>query len=213
MNIHFLMTLSRKERDRQLRVDDFLGAAQQLFAEKGYHATSMEEIARRAEYATGTIYRYFKDKEDLYSSLLEREAQALLEHVEEELSQFRDSRERIKGLIQAHVDFYFQHQDFFRLFIASGQLIDPTLGGRASERIYELHRQANELMNRVLAEAMEDGTIRPMSLDLICRGLAGLTEGVLSQWLMETSQLTTSEITEFIFQLLWDGIRIPKALS
>ncbi|MFO1492115.1 MAG: helix-turn-helix domain-containing protein [Kiritimatiellia bacterium] len=53
---------NRKERDRQVRQDDFLSAAERLFAEKGYHHAAMEDIAKAAGYATGTIYRYFKSR-------------------------------------------------------------------------------------------------------------------------------------------------------
>jgi AcrR family transcriptional regulator len=199
------MQLSRKERDRLLREEDFLLAARKLFAEKGYHTTSMEEIARQAEYATGTLYRYFKDKEDLYTSLLEREAQVLLDQAEELIAHCPDSFTRLKTVIQVQVEFYEQHHDFFRLFVASGQLIDPTLGGRLTKRIEDLHQRGNAIIEAIISKAIEDKTIRPFPIPLLCRGLAGLTEGVLSQYLVDPAGETSQSIADLIFKFFWSG--------
>ena len=62
---------NRKERDRQLRRTDILRASEHVFAQKGYDNATMQDIAKEAQYATGTVYLYFKDKEALYFSLLE----------------------------------------------------------------------------------------------------------------------------------------------
>ncbi len=51
--------MSRKERDRRRREEDFLNAAEALFADKGYAETSMEDVAKKAKYTTGTNYGYF----------------------------------------------------------------------------------------------------------------------------------------------------------
>jgi len=56
---------SRREKERQIRHDDILAAARQLFAEKGIEETSMDDIARRAEFTKRTLYSYFKSKEQL----------------------------------------------------------------------------------------------------------------------------------------------------
>ena len=70
-----MVPLTRKERDRQLREQDILRAAEHVFATQGYHQATLQDIAKEAQYATGTIYLYFKDKEVLYLALLERKIQ------------------------------------------------------------------------------------------------------------------------------------------
>ncbi len=58
--------LSRREREKQQRESEIVSAAERVFYLKGYNDASMDEIAREAEFAKGTIYQYFTGKEDLY---------------------------------------------------------------------------------------------------------------------------------------------------
>ena len=60
----------RRQREREQRLETILGAAQTLFAGEGYHKASMEKIADSAEVSVGTLYFYFKNKEDLLVKLL-----------------------------------------------------------------------------------------------------------------------------------------------
>jgi len=57
-----MSALSRKERDRRLRQEDILKTAEHIFAIKGYHEASIQDIAKEAQYAVGTVYLYFKTK-------------------------------------------------------------------------------------------------------------------------------------------------------
>ena len=59
----------RREREKERRRRDIQNAAKQLFMEKGYHATSIEDIAALAELGVATIYQYFSSKDELYASL------------------------------------------------------------------------------------------------------------------------------------------------
>ncbi len=63
-------TLPRRERERLRQREELLTAALDLFSEKGYHNVSMHEIAQRAEFAVGTVYKFFRNKEDLYKALI-----------------------------------------------------------------------------------------------------------------------------------------------
>lgn len=60
----------RRQREREQRLETILGAAQTLFAGEGYHKSSMEKIADTAEVSVGTLYFYFRNKEDLLVKLL-----------------------------------------------------------------------------------------------------------------------------------------------
>ena len=62
----------RKERERLVRREQILEAAYQLFHETGFSAATMDQIAERAELAKGTLYLYFKSKEEVYYALLDR---------------------------------------------------------------------------------------------------------------------------------------------
>ena len=59
----------RKEREKEVRRNQILDTAKEIFMSKGFRSTTMEDIARKVELSTGTLYTYFKNKEVLYVSL------------------------------------------------------------------------------------------------------------------------------------------------
>ena len=69
-NVPLSKSALRRQREREQRLETILGAAQTLFAVEGYHKASMEKIADAAEVSVGTLYFYFKNKEDLLVKLL-----------------------------------------------------------------------------------------------------------------------------------------------
>ena len=62
-------TRERREREKENRRNQILNAAKEIFMSKGLRAATMEEIARKAELSPGTIYTYFRNKEELYAVL------------------------------------------------------------------------------------------------------------------------------------------------
>mgnify|MGYP000970468407 FL=1 len=86
--------LSRKERDRQLRRSDIFKAAEHVFALKGYHKATIRDIAKEAQYGTGTVYLHFKNKDTLYFALLEEKLKCLLALIKEKVGQVKDAKKK-----------------------------------------------------------------------------------------------------------------------
>ena len=62
--------LPRREREKLRQRQEMLAAALDLFSQKGYHNVSMQEVAEKAEFAIGTLYKFFPNKEDLYKAMV-----------------------------------------------------------------------------------------------------------------------------------------------
>lgn len=115
MNKH---SVDRKERDRRLRKSDILNAAQRVFALKGYDRATMQDIAEQAQYATGTVYLYFKDKESLYFSLVEDKISEMVDVIKEKTDEIAGIRGRFRALIYESLVFFRSNQDFFHIFVS-----------------------------------------------------------------------------------------------
>lgn len=97
----------RKEREKERRRQQILVAAKRVFSNKGFNKATMEDIAHEAELSPGTLYLYFKNKEELYASLSLRILQYLhirVEHVNKESE--LDPGEKLKALMEAMYDVY-----------------------------------------------------------------------------------------------------------
>jgi len=146
-----MFTLNRKERDRQLRRSDILKAAEHLFALKGYHKATIRAIAREAQYASGTVYLHFKDKEALYFGLFEEKLKSLLSIIEEKTKQIKDARSKLKVFVQESLAFFEKSSDFFRIFVSDSdrllleaKLLKSTTTRQFQEYAEKLIKQAQE---------------------------------------------------------------------
>lgn len=89
---------SLKEKQRQERETLILQAAEEVLMEKGYHETSIDEIAARVGIAKGTVYLHFQSKEDLVIAIFEREMQQLLQYIDSNMDTQLSAREKIEAI-------------------------------------------------------------------------------------------------------------------
>ena len=95
-----LIVAKRKGTDKYFRI---IEAATKVFAEKGFFQSKVADIAREAGVADGTIYIYFKNKEDILISLFEEQMRLVLENMEAKLSAVEDPAEKLKIFALTHL--------------------------------------------------------------------------------------------------------------
>jgi len=107
----------RRKRERELRLRMVLNAAETLFARQGYHQTGMEEIADMAEVSTGSVYFYFKNKEDLLINLMKEIGYQLRELLGTELNKTDLSLDSLRNIAVAFLeDFCARHPEKIAIF-------------------------------------------------------------------------------------------------
>ena len=146
----------RKQRERERRRQQIIVAAKRVFSEKGYSKSTMEDIAREAELSPGTLYLYFKNKDELYASLSLRILQYLnirLEDVKKEKD--IKPRQKIAAIKEALFDVYqFDPMILINMFHLQSSETLKNLSSPLLENITELSR--NSLT--ILAEIFKDET-------------------------------------------------------
>ena len=146
----------RKQRERERRRQQIIVAAKRVFSEKGYSKSTMEDIAREAELSPGTLYLYFKNKDELYASLSLRILQYLnirLEDVKKEKD--IEPRQKITAIKEALFDVYqFDPMILINMFHLQSSETLKNLSSPLLENITELSR--NSLT--ILAEIFKDDT-------------------------------------------------------
>lgn len=114
--------LSRRERLNLQQRDEILKTALRLFSEKSYSDVSMQDIAREAEFGMGTLYKFFKSKEDLYKALIVQMAQKWHHTVLQAVEQEQDPLRAIDKCITIHRELFFDNLPFVRLFYNSAHI-------------------------------------------------------------------------------------------
>jgi len=200
-----MAVLSRKERDRQLRRSDILKAAEHLFALKGYHKATIRDIAREAQYASGTVYLHFKDKDDLYFALLEEKMKSMLFTTKERVAQANDVKKKLEIFVREGLIFFEKNQDFFRIFISEGNeyfserriLKSPT------------GMQTHEYTAALLREAQKKGVIsRDFDAEQIAEVFASIIKTIILNWLQKKDVRNNNLIDQSgtILRLFLDGV-------
>jgi len=112
------MTVPRRERERLRQRREMLAAALRLFSEKGYHNVSMHQIAETAEFAIGTLYKFFKNKEDLYKALMLEQSDIFHETLMEAIKGPDEEIEKLRNYVKAKGELFRANISMIRLYFA-----------------------------------------------------------------------------------------------
>jgi len=166
--------LSRRDRERQRHRQEILQAAERVFVREGYHAATVETIAREAEFGIGTIYNFFQSKEDLYTRVVEKIAQDFMEQFEAKVLSRDDPEQAIAALIELRLTHFDEHRRFFRVFFETvpGSRMDPAQAfPEDCAALYDRYVEAvTEIFRRGISQHTFDET-DPLYLTLCLEGI------------------------------------------
>lgn len=205
-----LSAAPRRTRERERKVEDLLNAASLVFAKKGFHGTSMEEIARAAEYATGAVYRYFPGKEALFAELVERKINRLLEFLQECTREAADSEEALRSVIACQIEFARHDLTLLRIFYE--ERLEASLSKEGWSRIEVQHFRLIDWLAAGVRDGQEKGVFQEGDPRLYAIILQGMLHGLYRDWISikRTTQSVQDEI-EFITNLCLRAIlKTPK---
>jgi AcrR family transcriptional regulator len=156
------MTIAtRKQREKEEMRKLILDAARSLFLEKGYGDTSIRNIAEKIEYSPGTIYLYFKEKDEIFHALHQEGFRKLLEMMG--LLQFvADPMERLKAMGRIYMDFAKNNKDFYDLmFIMQAPMnMEP-------DECWEAGDDALEHLKNVIRDCQKAGRFAGKDVDYL----------------------------------------------
>jgi AcrR family transcriptional regulator len=112
----FMGKLQRQEREREFRINTILEVANELFDEKGYSATTLEEMADKAELGRATLYYYFKNKEEIFVKVLEKNFDQMIPLYIQGIDFASAFSDQVKAFLRAHAEHYLINRKTFILF-------------------------------------------------------------------------------------------------
>ncbi len=159
--------------------DRILDAAVRVFAKKGFHATRVSEVARAAGVADGTIYLYFKSKDELLVSLFEHRVERLLAFLEKELPRAASATEKLKRIIELQLGLLEGERDLAEVVTVilrqSTKLMKEYAAPKFSAYL--------DAIARVVAEGQAAGELRAgVSPILAARAIFGALDAITMTW-------------------------------
>ncbi|XHR29984.1 MAG: TetR/AcrR family transcriptional regulator [Chthoniobacteraceae bacterium] len=199
--------VSRREREKLQRRQAILDAAERVIALRGFHGASMDQIAQEAEFAPGTLYLYFKDKNQLYAVLFLRKLTEMVEEIEEAGRSVSDPLDGLRKAIRAQFEFNDRNREFFEVLMRHrpGEQ-NPDENWVAVHQIIQRHHAA---LYRLVECAQELGFIRTGDSRAYANALLGAVIHTSHELVFTHTPLTGEP--EFIFNLFLNGARLHQA--
>lgn len=184
--------MPRAEREEQM-----LEVAGEVFAERGFHAASMDDIAERADISKPMLYAYFGNKEGLYSAYMERVGRSLLETMAAAVDPELEPARQVYASMAAFLGFVEAHREGWAVLqreLAAGG------GGPLAEDVGRVRAAIVKRMAALLSPHL--GETRA---DALAHGFVGAGES-LAAWWLDHPDHTREQVAELIMDVGWRGI-------
>lgn len=171
----------RKEREKEQRRNDIIDAAEKIFFTKGVDHSTMDDVAEEAELSKGTLYLYFKSKEDIQFAIFLRGAGILLDMMKEHLSDQKSGYENLLEMAEISIEYSKRYRDYFQffLFFQSADLETLNIEQAQIEKTI-IEQSPLALVIDCVKKGIEDGSLRPdIPLDVFAATLWSQLLGVL----------------------------------
>ncbi len=206
----------RREREKEKRKNDIVNAAERVFFEKGHENATMDDVANEAELSKGTLYLYFKNKEDLYLAIHLRGNKILHSLFKKAVKNKKTGIEKTRSVGKAYVEFFKKHPNYFNamLYYESHDFDFADQDSVAAECLIE-GKATLELLIESIVIGIKDGSIRsdidPVKTAL---NLWGQTTGVLQIAslkekivLAQHFSISAQDVIDYNFDLIYHALK------
>jgi AcrR family transcriptional regulator len=198
--------LCRREKRRLQLREEILDAALDLFAEKGFYAVTMHEVADRAEVGVGTLYSFFASKEDLYRQLVVEYARSIFAILREVLADSEtDPKKILEDFVATGWTLLSSDYRVLKLYLTETQ------GVRFSMRLQlypELKKEYERLTSDLevfMARGVDEGLFRPVGEGNLALMLHGISHAFFMDWLRDPTSEAVDENIRLILDLFYRG--------
>ena len=182
-------------------------AAIDVISERGFFKSTISTIAKEADVADGTIYTYFKNKEDLLIQSFEYVLDIILNEIKEELDKENDYLKKVWIIIYGHINFMQEHKDLANFLQI--QLRQSKRDIRL--KIKEIMRQYYRIIGEILKNAVRDRVIRDdVNIKVIGHMIFGTVDEIVTSWVLSEKDCNLTDKAEDIFKLIVSAIALPE---
>ena len=193
----------RRTDDKRQRI---LNAAVKVFARKGYFAAKVSEIAHKADVADGTIYLYFKNKEDILVSLFDEVMAEHIERAKVELAAAETAPDKLRAIAAHHLSMLGANRDLAIVF-----QVELRQSTKFMERFTASWLQDYfAIVQQVIEEGQREGSLRPdMPRKLVAKAFFGVLDEMVTSWVVSHKDYDLAQLAGPVVDLLLRGAAVP----
>ncbi len=204
------LKLPRREREKLRQRQEMLAAALDLFSQKGYHNVSMQEIAEKSEFAIGTLYKFFQNKEDLYKALVRDLSDKFETSITRAIEQAQGEVEKLRSYVQAKTEVFRRNLPFIRLFLAESRGASFNLKAGLDDEIRKRYYDFLEILAAVFASGIRNQRFRSIADPYyLAVALSSVIDASLLLWLDAPERHPYPEDPDAILNIFLKGLLEP----
>jgi AcrR family transcriptional regulator len=167
----------------------------------------MSNIARKAEFGTGTLYKYFKSKEELYFTLIDEKVVEINSLVNVELSKKTSALERIRKALGLQFDFIERNRDFFRIYISERNRFEWTVKDDLGKGLHEKMVTYIHILAEVMRQGIRDGEFKSVDPMDLSHALVGIVNSFVFEWLISREHYPLVSKLDTVLEIFLGGAR------
>ena len=213
MNTHSFLVLfgrdrrskiNRKEKNNKYHL--ILEAAVKVFARQGFYQSTVAQIAREAGVADGTIYLYFKNKDDILVQFFSYRTKQVFERFRAEVNKSDNSLDKLRNLIRRHLTEFQRDRDMAVVY----QVETHQNSRLAEDQIREMSQMYQDLVSEIVETGQQEDSIRKdLYVGLVKRFILGAVDEVINTWLHSDKNYDLVSMADPLVDLFVRGIGSP----
>ncbi|MCK5204767.1 MAG: TetR/AcrR family transcriptional regulator [Desulfobacterales bacterium] len=194
--------------EKNHKYHQILEAAVKVFARQGFHQSTVAQIAKEAGVADGTIYLYFKNKDDILVQFFSFRAKQVFESFREEVDRAQTSADKLRNLVRRHLAEFQRDRDGAVVY----QVETHQNSRMAEAQIREMSQMYRDLIAEIIEQGQQEGTIRKdLYVGLVKRFIIGAVDEVINTWLHSDGEYDLVSMADPLVELFIKGIGSPPA--
>jgi len=150
-------TAERKEREKQQRRNDIVNAAEKVFFSKGFEISTMDDVAEEVELSKGTLYLYFKSKEELFYEIAKRGGELLDKYFKKAIRRKKNGLEKVRAIGEAFIKFFKEHNEYHEAMLYGHTKREDGMDDECKD--CEKKKGSDVFVNTII-EGIKDGSIK-----------------------------------------------------
>src|ERR1041385_5713647 len=179
---------TKKDVVAEFRTSGILEAARKVFAQKGFHEATVDDIAGAAGAAKGTVYLYYASKRDVYFAALKFGIAEMYSSLLQEVQKASTPEEKLRALIAAKLTYFDENRDFFKIDYSELGNIPSAHPGGIDKELKALYQEQARLVEAILKDAARKKVVRNLRTEQTAFAISDIIRGVVTHRILGWSK-------------------------
>ncbi len=191
------------QKNKSEKYQIILNSAGAVFAEYGFHKATISQIAAQAGVADGTLYLYFKNKDDILYQYISYKTEVVFEKMRAAVEKGKNAEEKLRLLIRCHLEEFQNDKNMAVNFLSEARYLRDI-----QSQIKDISKMYLDLLSEIIEQGQIEGAMRQdLFVGLVKRFILGAVEGVINTWVSADGRYDLVSMADPLVDLYLTGVR------